>query len=179
MKYLLSLFLTTALMSFSFAQNALQFDGMDDHAIAPTSGPTGTMNRTVEAWVKMDALVTTQIVVVNWGDMAIGQRFTLNIIDGFPRIEIGGEGVSSTTAMSLGTWHHLAATYDQLSSTPYKLYLDGTLVASAAFGVPINTSNVNGITIGRRVDGINYFIGPLTRFVSGIMHDYRRRSQVA
>ena len=130
------------------AQNSLDFDGVDDYTQATFAGPIGSSNRTVEAWVNIDAIITTQIVVVDWGDMSIGQRFTLNIINGIPRIEIGGEGISAPAPISIGSWHHIAATYDNFSSTPYKLYIDGTLVASANFSVPINTSNLNGIIIG-------------------------------
>ena len=161
MKYLFTLAKVLLLSGTLFAQNALHFDGVDDYTQAPAAGPSGTSNRTVEAWVNMDAIVSTQIVVLDYGDMSFGQRFTLNIIDGFPRIEIGGEGVSSTTQLSTGTWYHLAATYDNLSPTPFKLYINGVLAASGNFSVPINTSSINGIIIGRRNDGINHFIGSI------------------
>ncbi len=161
MKKIFTILFLFALPTVMFSQNALHFDGVNDHVVVPMAGPIGAANRTVEAWVKMDAVITSQTVLVNWGDMAIGQRFTLNIINGIPRIEIGGEGVSSPNAISAGAWHHIAATYDQLSSTPYKLYVDGVQVASAAFSVPINTSNLNGINIGRRIDGINFFNGSI------------------
>lgn len=91
--------------------------------------------------------------------MSNGSRFTLNIINGIPRIEVGGSGFSSPSPISLNTWHHLAAAFDNNASPQVRLYIDGVMVNSGNFSVPVYTSALNGIIIGRRNDATNYFIG--------------------
>ena len=141
------------------AQNGLWLDGIDDHAIASAPGPTGNAARTVEAWMYQDQVITTQQVILTWGEMPLGERFTLNIINGLPRIEVGGSGFSSTTLLPAGAWHHLAATYDPNASPSLRLYVDGILKASGTPSVTVNTSIYGGIQIGRRQDSINHFMG--------------------
>ncbi|MCC7502370.1 MAG: LamG domain-containing protein, partial [Flavobacteriales bacterium] len=143
------------------AQNGLHLDGVDDYVQAPQPGPLGAASRTVEAWVKQDAVSTQQRVVLDWGDMANGNRFTLNIINALPRIEVGGYGVSSTTPMVMGAWYHLAATFNNAANPKLKLYVNGAMVASGNPTQTVNTSNMNGIIVGRRNDMINHFNGTI------------------
>ncbi|MBK9477263.1 MAG: T9SS type A sorting domain-containing protein [Bacteroidetes bacterium] len=155
----LFLFLFCALLS--NAQNSLHFDGTNDYVQCTQPGPTGTASRTVEAWVKISSLSTNQRVIVDWGDMAIGQRFTLNIINGLPRIEVGGSGFSATNAISTNVWHHIAATFDNNVTNKLKLFVDGQQAAAGDPSVATLTSSVNGIIIGRRNDANNYFSGQI------------------
>lgn len=142
------------------AQNALHFDGVDDFVAAGNPGPIGTADRTVELWIKTNNSISTQQVLVDWGDMAIGNRFTLNLINfGRVRLEIGGNGFNSNTTVADGNWHHIAVTYDQSASTKAIIYIDGALDNSHNFTVSMNTSNVNGVILGRRNDGVNYYEG--------------------
>ncbi|MBL0341187.1 MAG: T9SS type A sorting domain-containing protein [Bacteroidetes bacterium] len=155
--YALALLLLISLNASS--QNALRFDGTDDYVESALSGPTGYNSRTVEAWVNISTQTSSQKVVLDWGDMATGSRFTLNVISGTPRIEVGNSGFSSSTSMAINTWHHVAATFDNAATPQLKLYLDGVLVNSGDFSVPVYTSAASGIIIGRRNDGINNFPG--------------------
>jgi hypothetical protein len=153
-------FISLLLIStFSFAQNALNFDGSNDFVQCPAAGPIGTASRTVEAWIRIPSTVTIQKVIVDYGDMGIGNRFTLNIINGLPRIEVGGNGFSATNAISLNAWHHIAATYDNTAATKLKLYVNGMLAASGNPSVTVATSSTNGIQIGRRNDLTGFFLG--------------------
>jgi Concanavalin A-like lectin/glucanases superfamily/Secretion system C-terminal sorting domain len=142
----------------SSAQNALHFDGTNDFVLTNFPGPTGNSTRTVEAMIKFTTISTSQKVIVDMGDMAIGNRFTLNIINGIPRIEVGGFGVSAPNAISTGAWHHLAGVYSSTGNT-LKLYVNGSLVNSGTPTVTVATSALNNIMIGRRNDSINYFQG--------------------
>lgn len=159
MRYLYLLLLICFCTGLS-AQNALHFDGVDDHTQANGAGPTGSADRTVEAWINMSAISTTQEVILDWGDMPIGQRFTLNVINGVPRIEVGGNGISAPSALAANSWHHIAASFTS-ASPQIRLYVDGIQVASGNLTVTVNTSNVNGIIIGKRNDSVNYFEGKI------------------
>lgn len=164
------------------AQNGLHFDGVDDFVQAPQPGPQGNAPRTVEAWIKQDGISTTQRVVLDWGDMANGHRFTLNIINSLPRIEVGGYGISATMPLSTGVWHHLAATYNNNANPKLVLYVNGVQVNSGNPTVTVATSNVNGIIIGQRNDLINQFNGTIdevrvwnvARSAAGILADRDR-----
>lgn len=141
------------------SQNALNFDGVNDYVQCPMAGPTGTNSRTVEAWIKIPSLFPTQKVILDWGDIATGSRFTLNIINGLSRIEVGGNGFSATNAISTNTWHHIAATFDNSATLKLKLFVDGLLAASGNPSVPVATSSTNGIIVGRRNDATGHFAG--------------------
>ena len=146
----------------SDAQNGLHFDGTNDHIQTNYGGVTGTGNRTIEAWIKPN-YVATQIVVTDYGSLSpLGQRFTLNLIGGKLRCEIGGQGMTGTTDLTDGQWHHVAVTYDNNATQKFKLYVDGSL--ESAFNLTSVTMNTNSNTnfrIGRRVDNANYFTGAI------------------
>jgi hypothetical protein len=142
------------------AQNALDFDGLNDYVSMTSPGPTGTSDRTVECWIKTSASQQTQQILVDWGSASpLGARFTLNMIAfGKIRIEVGGNGFNSTQSVADGNWHHIAVTYDHAATTKVRMYIDGVLETSNNFTQSVNTAN-SGIRIGRRVDGVNYFDG--------------------
>jgi len=159
MKYLFTL-VAVALFSFSLsAQNALRFDGANDYIQAALPGPTGDASRTVEAWINIPSYSSTQKVILDYGDMSNGSRFTLNIINGIPRIEVGGSGFSAPSAISLNTWHHIAASFSNIGNPQVRLFVDGVAANAGNFSVPVYTSAANGIIIGRRNDATNYFLG--------------------
>lgn len=147
---------------FAQSQNALDFDGINDYVTMSASGPTGISNRTVEAWIKTSANQQSQQVLVDWGTMPIGNRFTLNIIAfGKLRIEIGGNGFNSVASIADGVWHHVAVTYDNSATTKAQLYIDGVADASGNFTVTMNTNSTGPIIIGRRNDATSYFDGQM------------------
>ena len=144
------------------AQNALNFDGSNDYIQASNPGPTGTSDRTVEAWIKTTNTASTQSIIVDWGSTSTGGRFTLNMIqNGKIRIEVGGNGFNSTTTVNDGNWHHVAVTYDNSASTKFNMFIDGQLHMSNNVTVSVNTASSTGISIGRRIDGVNYFQGSI------------------
>ena len=160
MKRILHL-LALLISAFAFGQNALDFDGVNDYVTTATGGPTGTANRTVECWIKTSSSISTQQVILDWGQMSPnGSRFTLNMISfGKVRIEVGGNGFNSTQSIADGNWHHIAITYDNNAATKFKMYIDGMLETSQNTTVAVNTSATGGFQIGRRNDAINYFDG--------------------
>lgn len=160
----------------SSAQNALNFDGTNDYVITNSPGPIGNISRTVEAIIKFTTIISSQQVIVDWGAMPNGNRFTLNIINGTPRIEVGGFGVSALNALSTGTWHHIAGIYESTSNT-LKLYVNGTLANSGTSTVTVATSALNNIHIGRRNDATGYFQGSIEEV--RVWSDERTATEIA
>ena len=111
------------------AQNGLDFDGSNDHVQTNITTLTGSTSRTIEAWIKTAGTVTTQQIIVGMGTMPLGTRFTLNVLNSKLRIEIGGGGINSNANIDDGQWHHVAVTYENGASNPFKLYIDGGLDA--------------------------------------------------
>ncbi len=159
------LLLLTALLSVTLnGQNALNFDGVDDYVTTTAPGVSGNAARTVEAWIRTTAITAgNQKVIVDWGSMTNGTRFTMNLLQNNSlRLEVGGNGITCTTAVNDGLWHHVAAVYDpSVTTNQLKLYIDGTLNTQGNLTVSVNTSSVTPVIIGRRNDGVNYFNGDI------------------
>lgn len=159
------LFLLTALLSVTlYGQNALNFDGVDDYVSTTSPGVAGNAARTVEAWIRTTAITAgNQKVIVDWGSMTNGTRFTMNLLQNNSlRLEVGGNGITCTTAVNDGFWHHVAVVYDPAVSTnQIKLYIDGALNMQGNLTVSVNTSSITPVLIGRRNDGVNYFDGDI------------------
>ena len=168
MKKSITLFFTLFSFVFLNAQNGLDFDGVDDYVQTTAPAISGSSARTVEAWIKTTknynpSIGGTQGVIFDMGSSSVGQRFTFNLLwSNSIRIEIGGTGISGTTAVNDGNWHHVAVVYDPAQSTQVYLYIDGQVDASGNFGgsVSFNTGSGN-MVIGRRIDNVNYFEGTI------------------
>lgn len=158
-KLSLALLTFTLISQSSFSQNALFFDGTNDKVQTGFSGISGTNARTVEAWIK-DYLTTTQQVIADWGNMSPnGSRFTVNLINGKLRCEIGGQGVTGPTVIADTQWHHIAVTYDPTATNNFTTYVDGVQDNSFNITIPMNTLTTNAMIIGMRQDNINGFHG--------------------
>lgn len=157
-----NLTLLFALVSFlGFSQNALHFDGINDTIKTVNPGPIGSANRTIELWVKTSNSISSQRVLVDYGTMVVGTRFTLNIINfGKLRMEVGGNGFNSTQSIADGNWHHVAITYDHTATNKFAMYIDGILEVSQNTTVAVNTAS-SPIYIGRRNDGTGIFEGTI------------------
>lgn len=151
-----------------WAQNGLNFDGVNDVVTTNYVGVSGNNPRTIEAWIKTTANYNsgtggTQGVLVDWGQMTPnGSRSTFNIsTNNAIRFEVGGSGVSGATAVNDGLWHHVAAVYDPLATPNTRLYVDGVLDISGSITIPVNTVQIINVKLGERCDGINRFNGTM------------------
>jgi len=162
MKNLLPLFTALLLVSTSsFSQNGLNFDGSNDYVQTGFDGILGSNPRTIEAWIRPQFL-STQMVIADWGAMTpLGSRFTLNLIGGMLRCEVGGAGMTGTTMLADGQWHHVAVVYDNNASSDFTLYVDGAVELTYNLSVSTNTLSTTNFRIGRRVDNVNHFNGDM------------------
>src|SRR3989338_6387142 len=132
------------------------FDGVDDLVEMPTQGfPAGTSDRTLEAWVKIDALVAQEAYFAGYGLFgAMGASY--NIGASFGRLYFSSWGPDLFgPQVVLGQWHHVAATNVGSLVT---LYLDGMPVNSASLPIDVPP------------EGTQFFIGK----VGGQYGDIRR-----
>lgn len=157
------LLLSTALS----AQNALNFDGVDDYIQTDYKGIEGDGARTVEAWIKVEPSDTWRFIV-DMGTSGIGQRFSFKINNNarFIRIEVGGGGIYGKTTITDNKWHHVAATFDpELSENQFKLYVDGNLDGEGDLDIEVNTVTNKPVRIGYS----NYNLGPF----EGVLDEVR------
>lgn len=167
LRHALIFLLFIASLAASAQNNALNFDGTDDYVSSTYMGVSGNAPRSVEAWIRTTANCNpsnggVQNVIVDYGTFSISQRFTLNLLwSNSVRLEIGGSGVSGTTAVNDGLWHHVAATYDpNASSNNIKLYIDGVLETQGTL-TGINTATGTGVLVGNRLDLNHPFNGDI------------------
>ena len=140
--------------------SALTLDGVDDGVRLPANSATLTLTTafTVEAWVQPTAPHggIRQIVQTS-GTGGEGLRLTA---EGRPRFRgifpTGAIDLTGPTAVPVGQWTHLAATYD---GSTLAMYADGALVAAepAAGGL----SGSDRTWFGRTRGGANPFTGAL------------------
>ncbi|GAA4352150.1 hypothetical protein GCM10023185_11540 [Hymenobacter saemangeumensis] len=126
---------------------ALNFNGTNQYAEGTNPLlPLGNAARTLEAWVNPNT-AGQGAVIFNYGTPTSNQRSGLLISGG--RLYYVGEfndqvGVS---VLPVGTWSHVAATYD---GTTLRLYVNGVLEATKSqAGNPFNTTGTT-LRIGRR-----------------------------
>lgn len=162
--FICSFFITPSL----YAQNALDFDGVDDVVKTNFVGIQGDAPRSIEAWIKTTAnaipnMGGIQQTIVDWGMFSgQGHRFTFNVLWGNAiRLEVGGNGVSGTIPVNDGEWHHVVATFDPSATDQIRLYVDGQLDVAGTTTVPVDTEADVNVQIGRRVDDVNSFTGSI------------------
>jgi hypothetical protein len=127
---------------FGNANQAFNFDGLDDYISATPTLPTGYAPRTVSCWFKTIAgLIPTSDHPVLQSITGWGNPFSGAVI--FPQMVIApagkayfesgssGNQLFSQNAVNDGVWHQIVTTYDG-SSSRVKMYIDKTLQDSSA-----------------------------------------------
>lgn len=169
-RFLLLAALCCGITAQSQSNNALHFDGSDDYISTTKSSIQGNAARSFEAWIRTDencvpgAAGGVQQVIADMGTFVIGKRFTFNLLwSNSIRLEIGGSGVSGTTAVNDSLWHHVAAVYNPNGAKTVELFVDGVSCGTGNFtSTPATTAG--NVVIGRRIDGVNNFGGDIDEF---------------
>ena len=140
--------------------NALDFDGVNDHVIAPHSGLSPS-EITVELWMRMQPTETTPQMLVQNGVLGVGifvNRFNSsgNVLAVFDA-NSGNNSAADETTISVndGVWHHIAATNDGSTT---RVYIDGVL--SATHAEPI-VDLVSDMFLGSNGGTIEFFDGEM------------------
>lgn len=136
-----------------FTGAALKFDGVSANFQSPTLGlPTGNADRTMSAWVRINAYRAGDAVIAAYGTWnALDQLYFLGIFSsGNVYFSQWGQSIVGPV-LNLNRWYHIAVTN---VGGQTKLYVDGQLVNSGFQS--INTS-----------DNSNFFIGSTTEPTGG------------
>lgn len=129
----------------------LGFDGVDDGISgADTAFPTGSADRSVEAWVKFDSVSIDFQTIFLYGAQSSGNAFLLSTDSGSNSNKLvlgryGGNSGGSTTALVTGTWYHIVVTYQYDGTVEW--YLNGASDGSTALA-SVNTTLTGTWNIG-------------------------------
>jgi beta-lactam-binding protein with PASTA domain len=124
--------------------NALSFDGVDDWVtIEGDAGLALGSAMTLEAWIKPTDLNGWRTVLMMENAPSAAYYLYANNPDVNRPAAYFESGsnlrmITGTTALPLGAWRHLAATYD---GTNMKIYVNGTLMRTVLRAGPINAGN--------------------------------------
>ena len=130
-----------AAANLGYPASAFEFDGTDDYVITtrPNSLVTGG-SISVSLWAKWTTTGTStsdiQVLVDNNHSSSSAQGFVLQDRPDLSKSltfssDLSGNGAVSTFQVGDGTWHHIVATNDQITT---KLYIDGSLDAQTSEG---------------------------------------------
>lgn len=148
---------------------------------APSLAGAFTNGFIVETWFKANSLADSYIASQydhTQSGFPGGRQWALQLVGGkvyFGSFRSDGvllgqgygtDGLYSTSTVTTGTWHHVAAVYDD--GTPgnfqWKLYLDGQLQTSLAYGAWGFTTNAIPLVIGAYSDHTANFDGEIDEF---------------
>jgi hypothetical protein len=147
--------------------NALSFDGQDDYVQVPYRSSIAPQHLTVATWFRAATFANVQwnATLVNqganeWDNGYYGMAVRTS---GAPiaMLNIGG-GQANTYylnagAVSVGAWHHVAMTYDNVT---FKIYINGAQATSTTINRARTASSLP-LIMGRRGDGGYYLKGTL------------------
>ena len=173
--------------SLDLEKDDLQYLSLNDSDIAPgTLDFSSAQNFTFEAWVKLETAVEDQSILskhkVNGFtneayrfDINLDRSIVLTVSDGSTNSAHG----SSTTALQLGNWHHVAVSYDASTGT-CAYYLDGTADGTCSGYVTSINEHDFPFLIGAQsgpVDVSRFFDGKLDEV--RVWNDIRTPSEIA
>lgn len=128
---------------------AYRFDGMSSITVpqSPSLDMAGSTSMTVMAWVFADPCTTGDAAVASkTGEYALFVHCGSEIFEEETSTTGNGWVPNGTHAISVGSWHHLAATWD---GTTVRQYVDGLVTdQSHALGGSLSASGVLGSAYG-------------------------------
>jgi|GEM_PF-1171599 len=146
--------------------SSMSLDGIDDYiSLTPYAAnlPVGNSERTIAGWFKPS--VASPQSFMSYGTDSSGSRLSITANTTKVSVAVNGHewGVGG---LSLGgQWHHIAVVFPggATSSSQFKIYLDGTELASSTLAGSPKTVNTGSsfAYIGRSTSGTDYYNGKL------------------
>ncbi|HBG08219.1 MAG: hypothetical protein A2075_13330 [Geobacteraceae bacterium GWC2_58_44] len=139
------------------------FDGSSGYlSIADSASLELASAATLEAWVKTDDVSKSQQVISKFGTSG-SFAYQLGLApSGNLRLDISDNGtttdqlVSTTSPISAGSWHHVAASFN---AGALKLYVDGVQVAGKNSTITMLNAGNAALSIGANASSGEYFNG--------------------
>jgi chitodextrinase len=123
--------------------SGLEFDGVDDRIDLPGLGTFYDTGFTLEAWVRKRTTKRDATVLGSWSNGQNGgpMIWVPNTVGRYYQTLNRGTAnyLDSGRAPAVGTWEHLATTYD---GTTVRFYVDGQQVATRTFTGNVGDSNI-------------------------------------
>ncbi len=169
--------------------NALDFDGTNDHVTLGAASALNSNTFTIETWFRRDGtgvatgtsgsapglvsaipLVTKgrtggSAQIVNWF-LGIDTATNRIAADFETAADDVNHGIIGTTTLATGTWYHAAATYD---GTTFRVYLNGVQEASVAVADGPGTGSTHPAALGTALDTT----GAPAGFFNGVLDEAR------
>jgi hypothetical protein len=141
-----------------FGGAAAYFDGTGDYLSLSGGMPSGTGTAfTIECWIRLDDLSAYRAITRTAGGLDIGVQ--PNGLINCDQTSVGIIANSATAVITAGTWYHVAVTRD--TSNNYKIYVNGTQVASATNAFSVTAATTIGFSA---FSGAHYFKGYIDDF---------------
>jgi len=141
-----------------FGGAAAYFDGTGDYLSLSGGMPSGTGTAfTIECWIRLDDLSAYRAITRTAGGLDIGVQ--PNGLINCDQTSVGIIANSATGVITAGTWYHVAVTRD--TSNNYKIYVNGTQVASATNAFSVTAATTIGFSA---FSGAHYFKGYIDDF---------------
>ncbi len=143
--------------------SAVRFDGSNDRINVPHDNGLNLVSEiTLSAWVNADSLKPFQMIMTK-GDNGVAENYWLamegnKLNFGFIDGGLYAQYTSSTLTLQAGTWHHVAASFDD-AANEVVLYVDGTSQTFISNNTP--AGNTERLIIGSSYYGGEAFDGIL------------------
>jgi hypothetical protein len=126
---------------------AVHVDATTTLDIAANPSLAVTTMVTIEAWIDPDAFPVTGRAVIFDRNSGLAMSITpaSELLCGVEDSTQAGYTIQVTGGLAVGSWHHVACTYD---STKLAAWIDGTLLFMAPNALGINTVGLDGAEIG-------------------------------
>jgi hypothetical protein len=169
-KYILSkikiasiIFASVFIHSYTIAQTALDFDGVNDYVSISNNTTTSF---TIEAWINTSTASATGTFAYEgsglvWSDVGgVANDFVLSVLNNKISFWDGhaNQNTIGTTNINDGTWHHIAVVRE--AGVSVRIYVDGALQATGGVGTSALTANPN-LSIGGNTLDNRYFRGKI------------------
>ncbi len=157
---------------------AISYDGTDDYVDCGTNSSLNlTGSLTIIAWINPKSFGQNGWGrIVDKGDTSAGYSFFVDEdVQSIAYVTYGGEVANSNSnVISLDTWQHVAAVYNE-SSSSVTFYVDGQEAGSSSYSTsPLDSSNdplvigIRGYDLNRAFDGIIDDVRVYNRALSAI-----------
>ncbi|XAL99094.1 cadherin-like domain-containing protein [Phycisphaeraceae bacterium D3-23] len=133
---------------------AITFDGVDGYADTPFVLDPSATAFSASVWVNFDTIPQSGsgVILSQRNGSGVGRSWLYINSSGQLRSSLGAGSLGSATALTAGSWHHVAISHD---GTTLRLYLDGDLVDSAAATME---STDGGMVIGGNKSNSAHFM---------------------